>query len=107
MLSFYVLPTEKERYKQLGHPRTRTLFSSEQLDELEAKFQKKKYLSTPERYEFASALALTPLQIKTWFQNRRMKWKKELQKIDPLCKPTRSKGRPPKNCFSEADAVWK
>lgn len=79
------------------------MFSNIQLDELEAKFDKKKYLSTPERFEFANSLGLSPLQVKTWFQNRRMKWKKEMQRIDPSCKPTRAKGRPPKSCYPAPD----
>lgn len=45
---------------------------------LERKFEVKKYLSTPDRMELASSLGLTQLQVKTWYQNRRMKWKKQV-----------------------------
>ena len=40
-------------------------------------FQIQKYLSVPERMELAGMLSLSETQVKTWFQNRRMKWKKQ------------------------------
>ena len=45
---------------------------------LERRFDMQKYLSTPDRAELARALGLTQLQVKTWYQNRRMKWKKQV-----------------------------
>lgn len=76
------------------------------MNELESKFEQKKYLSTPERFELAKNIGLNPVTIKTWYQNQRMKWKKELQKIDPSCKPTlRPKGRPPKYLSHAEDQV--
>ena len=39
--------------------------------------QIQKYLSVSERTNVAEILSLTDIQVKTWFQNRRMKWKKE------------------------------
>ena len=57
--------------------RSRTVFSEEQLNALETAFQEKKYLSTPDRIELAEKLRLTQVQVKTWYQNRRMKWKKQ------------------------------
>lgn len=49
-----------------------------QLEGLESKFAEKKYLSVPDRMELASSLDLSETQVKTWFQNRRMKRKKQL-----------------------------
>lgn len=57
----------------------RTVFTEKQLEGLEIKFSEKKYLSVPDRMELASRLELTETQVKTWFQNRRMKCKKQQQ----------------------------
>ena len=56
--------------------RERTVFTQAQLRAFEKRFENQKYLTTQERYELARNLGLSALQVKTWFQNRRMKWKK-------------------------------
>ncbi|XP_062979694.1 homeobox protein NANOG-like [Elgaria multicarinata webbii] len=56
--------------------KTRTAFSQEQLQILHHRFQSQKYLSPQQIRELASALELTYKQIKTWFQNQRMKFKR-------------------------------
>uniref|UniRef100_A0A8C4SC85 Homeobox protein vent1-like n=1 Tax=Erpetoichthys calabaricus TaxID=27687 RepID=A0A8C4SC85_ERPCA len=57
----------------------RTKFTYEQIHKLEKTFSSHKYLGASERIKIAAKLNLSETQIKTWFQNRRMKLKREAQ----------------------------
>ncbi|KAL0969533.1 hypothetical protein UPYG_G00228540 [Umbra pygmaea] len=57
--------------------RMRTSFTNEQLDRLEKEFARQQYMVGSERFLLASALQLSEAQVKVWFQNRRIKWRKQ------------------------------
>lgn len=71
--------------RRIGHPyqnrtppkrkKPRTSFTRMQICELEKRFHKQKYLASAERAALAKQLKMTDAQVKTWFQNRRTKWR--------------------------------
>ena len=54
----------------------RTTFSNHQIKRLEETFSQQKYISKIACCQLASRLGLTEKQVKTWYQNRRTKWKR-------------------------------
>ncbi|KAL0978959.1 hypothetical protein UPYG_G00178490 [Umbra pygmaea] len=63
---------------RLKKPRkARTAFTDHQLAQLERSFERQKYLSVQDRMELAASLNLSDTQVKTWYQNRRTKWKRQ------------------------------
>lgn len=72
------VPVTKRSRKAGVDRKPRQAYSAKQLDKLESEFKHDKYLSVNKRMELSKNLNLTEIQIKTWFQNRRTKWKKQL-----------------------------
>ncbi|UYV74511.1 Homeodomain [Cordylochernes scorpioides] len=76
--------------------RRRTAFSQSQLSFLERKFRCQKYLSVADRGSVAEALNLTETQVKTWYQNRRTKWKRQnSQRLEQLRQQASNSVKPP------------
>ncbi|KAJ8014517.1 hypothetical protein DPEC_G00041050, partial [Dallia pectoralis] len=65
--------------------RARTRFTPEQIEKLEKIFCKHKYPEAADRIKTALKLNLSETQVRTWFQNRRMKLKREVQDLRVEC----------------------
>ncbi|KFO30174.1 T-cell leukemia homeobox protein 2 [Fukomys damarensis] len=102
-LAFFLLAAALSPFsgtRRIGHPyqnrtppkrkKPRTSFSRSQVLELERRFLRQKYLASAERAALAKALRMTDAQVKTWFQNRRTKWRLLLHlQQDALPRPLR------------------
>lgn len=75
--SFFIKDILRYEGQKRKQRKARTAFSDHQLKELEASFEAKKYLTVQDRVELAAKLKLSDTQVKTWYQNRRTKHKRQ------------------------------
>lgn len=72
-------PNSMPRFSPKIQPtrKNRTSFTNTQVLEMERMFERKQYLEASERHQLAERIRITETQVKTWFQNRRMKRKRK------------------------------
>uniref|UniRef100_A0A2K5XR13 Homeobox domain-containing protein n=1 Tax=Mandrillus leucophaeus TaxID=9568 RepID=A0A2K5XR13_MANLE len=87
---------KKEDKVPVKKQKTRTVVSSTQLYD---RFQRQKYLSLQQMQELSAILNLSYKQVKTWFQNQRMKSKRQ-QKNNWPKNSTPHSGFTPFSCLS-------
>lgn len=61
--------------------KSRTAFTNHQIFELEKRFLYQKYLSPADRDEISAQLGLSNAQVICWFQNRRAKFKRDMEEL--------------------------
>ena len=71
-------PEQRTFSKTEGQRRKRTVYTKKQLFKLEKEFEESHFCSRERQAELAASLEVSELQVKVWFQNRRMRWRKQL-----------------------------
>nr|AAQ82694.1 Not homeobox transcription factor [Trichoplax adhaerens] len=69
--------SNQQHWKSGKNKRVRTIFTPDQLTKLEKEFDQQQYMVGAQRLYLANTLKLSEAQVKVWFQNRRIKWRKD------------------------------
>lgn len=69
--------SNQQHWKSGKNKRIRTIFTPDQLTKLEKEFDQQQYMVGAQRLYLANTLKLSEAQVKVWFQNRRIKWRKD------------------------------
>ena len=80
LIIFFPENQREEKYKKSSKKsfkRTRTIFTPNQLQRLEKEFSGQQYVAGDERKQLAAELQLSETQVKVWFQNRRIRFRKQ------------------------------
>eukprot|EP00794_Sanderia_malayensis_P017809 gene17809-19586_t len=65
----------------LRRRRNRTVYTHDQIEELEEVFKTKHYLDVDEKASIAKRLSIRTENVEIWFKNRRAKWRKEMKAV--------------------------
>ncbi|XP_077404683.1 uncharacterized protein nobox isoform X2 [Vanacampus margaritifer] len=95
----HVVPQVPELDRVQAYPvpppkkKARTLYSTQQLECLDAFFQEDHYPDAEKRKVIAASVGVTPQRIMVWFQNRRAKWRKTECLVSSKAQPQRSRAK--------------
>ncbi|CAH3015138.1 unnamed protein product [Porites evermanni] len=78
-LERFALYTNLQRRRIWTKKKQRPMFSQQQVKAIENELAKHRYITENKRTELSSTLNPTEMQVKTWFQNRRTQWRKDLK----------------------------
>ena len=82
------VPTQRDGAREVTQKespsKTRTVFTGNQLSELEKAFGENKYLTKNETEVLASSNGMTQQQVRIWLQNRRQRWRSTVDNKEVL-----------------------